>query len=176
MASSQQPRLSLISIMHDDRYIGNSEGMVPQLTTHIAFLEKKIANTPVLLGKQTYALVEDSLAKRRKEQNLVLSKTLPLVEYGIVFPSVDEVLSYGAANGLETIIVLGGEQTFASTIDTAARLYLTIIHGSKSHENEKAKYFPSIQTHAWQNSKWVSYGGYTVAEYERRQKNQKTGV
>jgi dihydrofolate reductase len=93
--------------------------------------------------------------------NIVLTRDLSLIAPGAVLAtSLDAALSYArsdaARRGVDEIMVIGGGDIFAATMDMADRLEITHVHTSP----EGDALFPLIDPEVWQEvSREEHYAG-----------------
>jgi dihydrofolate reductase len=125
------------------------------------------------MGRKTHESIGKLLPGRT---NIVLTRDLGLIAPGAVLAtSLDAALSYARADaakrGVDEIMVIGGGDIFAATMEMADRLEITHVHASPEGNAQ----FPPIDPEAWQEiSREDHHAGpdddasFTVATYARR--------
>ena len=102
---------------------------------------------PVIMGRKTY----ESIGKALKDRtNIVLTRDFGLTAPGAVLAtSMDAALGYARADAdqrkVDEIMVIGGGDVFAATMDVADRLEITRVHASPPGDS----YFPPIDPRLW---------------------------
>lgn len=99
---------------------------------------------PVVMGRRTFESIGRPLPKRT---NMVLSRDPAYIADGCwVFDNVaDAVTMAGASPGGHQVWIIGGGDLYASTIDSADRLELTVLDA----EVEGDTWFPDIDPDRW---------------------------
>ena len=128
---------------------------------------------PVIMGRKTHESIGKVLDGRT---NIVLTRDLSLVARGAVLAtSLDAALSVARKDatkrGVDEIMVIGGSDIFAMTMQMADRLEITHVHASP----EGDAMFPPIDDEIWQEgSREEHFAGpdddadFTFATYIRR--------
>jgi dihydrofolate reductase len=166
-------KIVLVAAIGDNSVIGR-EGQLPwHLKSDLQHFRKITMNRPVIMGRKTHESIGRLLPGRT---NIVLTRDLSLVARGAVLAtSLDAALGYARADatkrGVDEIIVIGGGDIFAATMEMADRLEITHVHVSP--EGDAA--FPAIDPEVWQEISRVDhYAGpdddasFTLATYVRR--------
>ena len=158
--------LSAIVAMTEDRVIGKNNQLPWHLPADLRYFKNVTMGKPIIMGRKTYESIGKPLPGRT---NIVLSRASL---------KIDNVLH---ANSLESakilvpeaseLMIIGGAQIFAQTIQQANRLYLTKIH---QHFNADV-FFPAIDWDEWKlTSKEDFYSDekrafdYTFEIYDRK--------
>ncbi|MEQ1512630.1 MAG: dihydrofolate reductase [Lysobacteraceae bacterium] len=115
--------LVLIAALDRDRAIGRCNTLPWHLPDDLKRFKSLTLGKPVLMGRKTAESLGRALPKRR---NLVLTRTGMVPFDGMeAVASVDEALASIAAEGAETLCVIGGAELYALTLPMATRLHLT---------------------------------------------------
>ena len=151
-------KVVLVAAIGDNAIIGR-EGQLPwRLKSDLQHFKKVTLNRPVIMGRKTHESIGRLLPDRT---NIVLTRDLSLIAPGAVLAtSLDAALSYArsdaARRGVDEIIVIGGGDIFAATMDMADRLEITNVHMSP----EGDVLFPVIEPEIWQEiSREEHYAG-----------------
>jgi dihydrofolate reductase len=141
-------KIVLVAAIGDNSVIGR-EGQLPwRLKSDLQHFRKITMNRPVIMGRKTHESIGRLLPGRT---NIVLTRDLSLVARGAVLAtSLDAALGYARADaakrGVDEIIVIGGGDIFAATMEMADRLEITHVHVSP----EGDAVFPVIDPEVWQ--------------------------
>ena len=166
-------KIVIVAAIGDNSVIGR-EGQLPwRLKSDLQHFRKITMNRPVIMGRKTHESIGRLLPGRT---NIVLTRDLSLVARGAVLAtSLDAALSYARADaakrGVDEIMVIGGGDIFAATMEMADRLEITQVHASP----EGDAVFPAIDPEVWQEiSREDHYAGpdddagFTLVTYVRR--------
>jgi dihydrofolate reductase len=141
-------KIVLVAAIGDNSVIGR-EGQLPwRLNSDLQHFRKITMNRPVIMGRKTHESIGRLLPGRT---NIVLTRDLSLVARGAVLAtSLDAALGYARADaakrGVDEIIVIGGGDIFAATMEMADRLEITHVHVSPKGD----AVFPVIDPEVWQ--------------------------
>jgi dihydrofolate reductase len=141
-------KIVLVAAIGDNAVIGR-DGQLPwRLKSDLQHFKKVTLNRPVIMGRKTHESIGRLLPDRT---NIVLTRDLSLIAPGAVLAtSLDAALSYArsdaARRGVDEIMVIGGGDIFAATMDMAHRLEITQVHMSP----EGDALFPAIDPEVWQ--------------------------
>jgi dihydrofolate reductase len=151
-------KIVLVAAIGDNAIIGR-DGQLPwRLKSDLQHFKKVTLNRPVVMGRKTHESIGKLLPDRT---NIVLTRDLSLIARGAVLAtSLDAALSYArsdaARRGVDEIMVIGGGDIFAATMDMADRLEITHVHTSP----EGDALFPLIDPEVWQEiSREEHYAG-----------------
>jgi dihydrofolate reductase len=166
-------KIVLVAAIGDNSVIGR-DGQLPwRLKSDLQHFRKVTMNRPVIMGRKTHESVGKLLPGRT---NIVLTRDLSLIAPGAVLAtSLDAALSYARADaakrGVDEIMVIGGSDIFAATMETADRLEITHVHASPDGD----ALFPPIDPEVWQEiAREDHYAGldddanFTLSTYVRR--------
>jgi len=124
-------QVSLIAAMDRDRLMGSASGRLPwRLPRDIAHFRAATAGKWLLLGRRTYEEMDGWFTDQTP---LILSRDpdyLPQRPFHRVFTEIRTALDFARASGVGEVVVVGGAQTFAATMEVATRLILTRIEAS----------------------------------------------
>src|SRR6476620_8013075 len=151
-------KMVLVAAIGDNLVIGR-EGQLPwRLRSDLQHFRKLTLNRPLIMGRKTHESIGKVLDGRT---NIVLTRDLSLVSPGTVLAtSLDAALSFARNDairrGVDEIMVIGGGDIFAATMDMAERLEITHVHTSP----EGDALFPLIDPEVWQEiSREEHYAG-----------------
>ena len=137
-------RLSLVAAVADNGVIGAAGKMPWRLSSDLKRFKALTLGKPVIMGRKTYESIGKALAGRR---TIVVTRRRDFAARGVeVAPNVEAALALARDNAPGEIMVLGGGEIYAATIDRADRLYIT--HVAASPEGDVR--FPPIDAAKWQ--------------------------
>ncbi len=127
------PRIALIAAQASNRVIGRDNSMPWHLPEDLSYFKRVTMGKPVVMGRKTFESIGRPLPGRL---NIVITrqKDWSAATGMMVVHSVDEALElavgYGAENGLDEVMVIGGAQIYERALPLAERVYLTQIQQS----------------------------------------------
>lgn len=138
-------KLSVIVAMAENRVIG-VDGKLPwHLPGDMKHFKQTTMGKPVVMGRKTWESLARPLPGRA---NIIVTRDLTFgVEGAYVAHDIDAALALAeglAADGDE-VMVIGGAEIYAQTLDRADRLYLTEVH----LDVEGDAVFPELDEHMW---------------------------
>ncbi len=102
---------------------------------------------PVVMGRKTYESIPARFRPLPGRHNIIITRNRDYqAEGATVVHSMEEALA--AAGDVEEVMIGGGAEVFRAFLDTADRLYLTLIEGSFSGD----AYFPEFDRGEWQET------------------------
>ena len=143
-------RLSLIAAVAENGAIGKA-GTIPwHLSTDMRRFKTLTLGKPVVMGRKTAESLGSPLVERT---NIVVTSSAsnPLIDPGFLcVTSVDEA-SHVADEAMEMlggdeVMIIGGGQLYAATIDRADRLYITHVKATVDGDT----FFPAIDAGMWE--------------------------
>ena len=140
--SDSQPRLALVVAMDREGAIGRGGALPWQLPDDLRHFRQITMGLPILMGRKTFESIGRPLPGRR---NLVMSNQAGWQVAGTErVGSLAEALQRTA--GSEWLMVIGGAQLYALTLDRAETLHLcvvdTVVDGADT-------WFPAWDRHHW---------------------------
>lgn len=132
--------ISLIAAMDEAGGLGLNNQLLCYLPADLKHFKAITLGKPIIMGRHTFESIGKPLPGRL---NIVLSRTMRPIEGIMVFDTVDKIISY--ASEFPEVMIIGGAQLYAQTINKASRLYITHIH----HQFEADVFFPKIDEEIW---------------------------
>ena len=133
--------ISLIAAMDYNRVIGVGGGLPWSLPADMAWFKQQTAGKPIIIGRKTYLSIGKPLPGR---SNIVVTRQHGFEAPGcLVAHDLDEVLNLAGA--AREAVVIGGSVLYATALDRAERIYLTVVHG----EFEGDTWFPEFSLNDW---------------------------
>ena len=165
--------LVLVAAVGLNRVIGG-EGALPwRLPSDLKRFKAVTMGKPMLMGRKTFASIGRPLPGR---ETIVLTRDLGFAPPGIyVVHDLESALKLAQeraqAMGAKEIIVAGGGDLYAQTINLAQRLDITEVHLSPSGD----AFFPAFDQKDWVETARTQYepgpgdeAAFTVLTFERR--------
>ena len=140
-------KLALIAAMARNRVIGRDNAMPWHLPEDLRYFKATTLGKPIVMGRKTFDSLGRPLPSRT---NIVVSRQPDLTLEGAqVFASIDAALSaarqQAQADGVDEVMVIGGDNLYRQTLERADRIYLTRIDS----EPEGDAWFPAFDEQAW---------------------------
>lgn len=140
-------KLCLIVAVSRNGVIGLNNQLPWHLPEDLKYFKSVTMGKPIVMGRKTYDSIGRPLPGRT---NIVITRDASWSAPGVeVAQTLETALELGAtacdAAGVEEIMVIGGEQIYRMTLDSAERLYLTQVDA----EVEGDAFFPEIDPKIW---------------------------
>jgi len=140
-------KLALIAAMARNRVIGRDNAMPWHLPEDLRYFKATTLGKPIVMGRKTFDSLGRPLPGRT---NIVVSRQADLTLDGAqVFASIDDALNaarqQAQADGVDEVMVIGGDNLYRQTLERADRIYLTRIDS----EPEGDAWFPDFDEQAW---------------------------
>lgn len=166
-------QIVLVAAIGENDVIGRHGQLPWELKSDLRRFRRLTMGKPVVMGRKTFDSIGEPLEGRT---NIVLSRDFAVkVPGGVLATSLDAALYYAREDakkrGVDEIMVIGGGDIFADTMEIADRLEITHVHASP----EGDAYFPQIDPEVWHEVKRDEYpagpgdsASFAVASYVRR--------
>lgn len=140
-------KLCLIVAVSRNGVIGLNNQLPWHLPEDLKYFKSVTMGKPIVMGRKTYDSIGRPLPGRT---NIVITRDASWSAPGVeVAQTLEAALELGVtackAAGAEEIMVIGGEQIYRMTLDSAERLYLTQVDA----EVEGDAFFPEIDPKIW---------------------------
>lgn len=144
--------ISIIAVIGKNRELGKDNKLLWHIPGDLPRFKQLTSNHPVIMGKNTFHSIGRPLPNRT---NIVVSKELPPQEGIRIARTLGEGLTIAQRSpGNEEIFVIGGGSIYTQAIESADRLYLTVVDATA----EADTFFPQ-------------YHQFTKVVYTEHQKN-----
>ncbi len=165
-------KLVLVAAIGENDVIGNQGALPWRLKSDLQHFKRLTLNKPVVMGRKTFELIGKALKDRT---NIVLTGDLGLRAPGAVLAtSLDAAFDYACNDadrrGVDEVMVIGGSDVFAATIDDADRLEITRVHAAPQGDT----LFPPIDPQQWREVRREPHSrgpddeaDFTILTYER---------
>jgi dihydrofolate reductase len=163
-----RPEIVLIAAIAKQNRVIGKDGKLPwYIPEDLKRFKRLTMGFPVIMGRKTF----DSIIARNKRPlpgrpNLVLTKTREYPEFPEVstFSSLNDAVQ--AAEGAETVFIIGGASLYQEAFESADRLELTLVNG----EYEGDAWFPEYETcvaEKFELIEEICQRGYSFVTYRR---------
>lgn len=147
MSDALSPRIAMITAMGLNRVIGRDNKLPWHLPEDLRYFRSVTWGKPIIMGRKTFDSLGRPLPGRT---NIVISNRRALQIPGAsVQPSIDAALQQASRqavlDGVEELMVIGGETLYRQMLERADRLYLTLVEA----EPEGDAWFPPIDREDW---------------------------
>lgn len=165
--------LTLVAAVAENGVIGRAGGLPWRLRTDLRRFRALTTGHPVVMGRRTYLSFGKPLKGRT---NIVISRDSAFAAPGIVVaPSLEVAMEVAEGDALRrgaaAIVVGGGADIYAKTIDKATRLEITRVHVRPEGDTV----FPEIDPAQWREAARQEHSAgpdddasFTTLTYERR--------
>ena len=127
--------ISLIVAHDNNRVIGYENAMPWHLPGDLQYFKQVTMGKPIIMGRKTFESIGRPLPGR---SNIVITRNENYAAEGIeTVSSLDAALAL--VEGVEEVMIIGGEQIFTQSLPIADRLYITLI----DYEFTGDTYFPA---------------------------------
>lgn len=141
------PRIVLIAALDRARAIGRGNAMPWHLPDDLKRFKTLTLGRPVLMGRKTAQSLGRALPKRR---NLVLTRGAAAPFAGMeTVDSLETALALAAADGADTLCVIGGGEVYALALPHAAQLSLTHVD---TEVDDADAFFPVFDMAQWRET------------------------
>lgn len=164
--------LVLVAAVADNGVIGRAGGLPWRLKSDMQHFRALTIGKPVVMGRKTYQSIGRPLKDRT---NIVVSRDPALaIGHVIVAATLDAALTVARGDalrrGANAIMVIGGGDLYAQTLEVADRLEITRVHAKPTGD----AVFPPIAPAAWHETarSEIAAGAddeasFTILTYER---------
>jgi dihydrofolate reductase len=162
----------LVAAVADNGVIGRAGALPWRLKSDMQHFRALTIGRPVVMGRRTFQSIGRPLARRT---NVVISRDSAVaIDGAVVVPDVATALAVARGDALrrnaDAIMVIGGAEIYAQTLDFADRLEITRVHAEPVGDAT----FPSIVSGSWVEAARAEHGAgseddanFTFLTYER---------
>jgi dihydrofolate reductase len=142
--------LVLVAAVAENGVIGRAGGLPWRLKTDLKRFRALTVGHPVVMGRKTYLSFGKPLKYRT---NIVITRDPEFAAAGVVVaPSLEAAMEVAEGDALRrgaaAIVIGGGADIYAKTIDRAARLEITRVHARPEGDT----IFPAIDPTRWRET------------------------
>lgn len=141
--TNQNPVLSAIVAMDENRVIGLDNKMPWHLPADLKHFKTVTAGHPVLMGRKTFHSIGKPLPNRT---NIILTRDPQFsAQDCLVVSQIEVALSMANELDQNEVFVIGGAEVYRQLLPRVQRLYLTIVH----HQFHGDTFFPEWKAEEW---------------------------
>ncbi len=158
-------KLALVAAVSQNGIIGAKNSLPWYIPEDLKHFKQVTSGKTVLMGKNTFDSIMNRLKKPLPDRtSIVISRQMDLTvpEGVLLFHSIDEALS--ALKDREEVMVIGGGQIYAQTIDKADKLILTEVKENVDGD----VFFPKYDKSQWKETAREDHELFSFVEYERK--------
>jgi dihydrofolate reductase len=139
--------ISIIAAVSENGVIGSKNALPWHLPDDLLFFKKQTWGKLLIMGRATFESIGKNLIGR---DIIVISRDKSYKKEGIsVVNNLEEALS--SKINTQEILIAGGGQIYAQTINRADKMYLTLVHTKISEEpTYNITYFPKVDLNYWE--------------------------
>lgn len=139
--------IALIVAASQNNVIGRNNQLPWYLPGDLQYFKAMTLGKPVIMGRKTFDSIGKPLPGR---DNIVISRQANYGAEGIKWvSSLEQAIALGEninlINGAAEVMIIGGAQIYAESLDIADRVYLTRVH----RQVEGDAYFPALDADVW---------------------------
>lgn len=171
--SAQHIRLALIVARAENGVIGRNNQLPWYLPNDLKYFKATTMGKPIIMGRKTYESIGKPLPGRA---NIVVTRNANWSADGVRVVAdpgagVELARQIALVDGVDEIMVIGGEQLYRALLPESERLYCTEVHA----EVDGDAFFPSLEPAQWSELAREDFeaGGpnpynYSFVVYQRR--------
>ncbi|UZE95535.1 dihydrofolate reductase [Alkalimarinus alittae] len=141
---------SIIVAMAENRVIGRNNKLPWYLPNDLKYFKSVTMGKPIIMGRKTFESIGKPLPGRL---NLVITRNTAWQHDGVtVVHTFEEAFAKAEAtaliNGVDEVMIIGGDQIYQSSLDLVDRIYLTKVHA----EVEGDAWFTEVDWPQWEET------------------------
>jgi dihydrofolate reductase len=133
--------ISLIAAIDETYGLGFNNQLLCHLPADLQHFKSVTMGKPIVMGRKTFNSIGKPLPGRL---NIILSRNASPIDGVVVSNSLDNAIQ--ECKDFPEIMIIGGAELYAQSINQADRLYITRIH----HRFTADVFFPEINDSIWQ--------------------------
>ncbi|MFC1801354.1 dihydrofolate reductase [Nanoarchaeota archaeon] len=153
----------VIAAMAKNRVIGKDNQIPWHIKEDFQHFKEKTSGHPCIMGRKTYESLPDNAKPLPGRENIILTTQQDYSQPGTtVFHNLNKALEYCQNKGFEKIFIIGGASLYASGLQVADTLELTII----DKEFDGDTFFPEIDYDLWELTNQEDHQGLDIKSKE----------
>lgn len=137
----------IIAAMDEEKGIGRNGELPWHYTEDMEHFKQKTMGHPVVMGKNTYLSLPESVRPLPGRTNIVLTRSsLEIDDIVEIANSLEEAWNKAENHDDEKVFIAGGESVYSQTLDTADKMIITRVPGTHDADT----YFPD-----WDRENWI---------------------
>ncbi len=138
---------SIMVAMAENRVIGRNNKLPWYLPNDLKYFKQVTMGKPVVMGRLTFESIGKPLPGRT---NIVVTRNTEWQSEGVrVVHSLEQAYELAASiaeiDGVDELMIIGGDQIYRSALDSIDRLYLTEVHAEVAGD----AWFPDFDRDQW---------------------------
>lgn len=139
--------VSLIVAVSNNNVIGVNNQLPWHLPEDLKYFKRVTMGKPIVMGRKTFESIGRPLPGR---SNIVVTSSRGWHAEGVevrhsVEDAVDLAVEIAGRNGLDEVMIIGGEQLYRQALDLVTRVYMTKVEVCL----EGDAFFPELDTQNW---------------------------
>lgn len=145
--ASRHIKIAHVVAASENHVIGRDGGMPWHLSGDLKYFKRVTMGRPIIMGRKTFQSIGRPLPGRL---NIIITRDASYAAEGVtVCHTMDDALSLAreraAEDGIDEVMIVGGGQIYADSIDLADRVYLTEVHASVDGDTV----YPELSPDTW---------------------------
>jgi dihydrofolate reductase len=125
----KKTKLSLIAAIAEDRGLGKDGKLLFHIPRDLKRFKKITLGHPIIMGRKTFESIGRVLPGRT---NIIITRNKDYkVKDGFVFNSLKKAVKFAKRKDKKEVFVIGGGQIYKQAINSADKLYLTLVKEKK---------------------------------------------
>jgi dihydrofolate reductase len=135
--------ISFIVAVSENNVIGKANKLPWRLPTDMKYFKNVTWAMPVIMGRKSYEALGEPLKGRN---NIVVTRDKNWKADGVLtVSSIDQAITVASQTDAKEIFIIGGGEIFQAALPSAARIYLTLVHGTFDGD----AHFPELKQDEW---------------------------
>ena len=155
--------ITLVVALSENNCIGKDGSLPWHIPEDLKRFKRLTTDHVVLMGRKTWESLPDRFRPLPNRVNVVITRqpTYPLPSGVEHYSSIEQALT---SHSHDDIMIIGGGDIFAQTIDKADRLYITRVHTHVAGDT----FFPNIDSRVWNETQREDHNDFSFVTYTRR--------
>ncbi len=147
MSDFSSPRIAMIAAMGLNRVIGSNNKLPWHLPEDLKYFRSVTWGKPIVMGRKTF----DSLGRPLPGRTNIVVTNSPGLQIpgasvqGSIDEAIQKAMRQAVLDGMDEVMVIGGETVYRQMLERADRLYLTLVDA----EPEGDAWFPPVNRDEW---------------------------
>ncbi len=154
--------IALIAAISENNCIGKSGTLPWYIPEDLKRFKEITTGHTVLMGRKTWESIPEKFRPLPNRKNIVITRNTayPVPEGVVLHHSVEEALKHEQGD----IMVIGGAEIYAQSIDRADTLYITHI---RTFIEDGTAFFPTIDRTIWKETEREDHEHFSFVTYKK---------
>ncbi len=154
--------IALIAAISENNCIGKSGTLPWYIPEDLKRFKKITTGHTVLMGRKTWESIPEKFRPLPDRKNIVITRntTYPVPRGVVLYHSVEDALKHEQGD----IMVIGGAEIYAQSIDRADTLYITHI---RTCIEDGTAFFPTIDRTIWKETDREEHEHFSFVTYKK---------